>query len=117
MGRMLKSGAENIYATEVEGCLSAHPSVAEVAVLGLPDDVWIQRVHAVVVLRNGAEPGPDMEAALTAHARERLAPFKIARSFAFQREPFPRQGGAIDYARLDREHGGGNYPGAGTRST
>ncbi|MCW2496739.1 MAG: putative long-chain-fatty-acid--CoA ligase [Jatrophihabitans sp.] len=117
MGRMLKSGAENIYATEVERCLSEHAAVAEAAVLGIPDEVWIQRVMAVIVLADGVVAGPELEAELTAHCRVRLAPYKIARQFHFQHVSLPRAGSEIDYDELDRVHGGGNYPGAGTRST
>jgi acyl-CoA synthetase (AMP-forming)/AMP-acid ligase II len=114
MGRMLKSGAENVYASEVERCLLERADVLEAAVIGIPDDKWIQKVMAVVVLR------PDTAASeeeLSAHCRQRLAPFKIPRSYALQFVPLPRDGGAVDYAALDAAHGGGNYPGSDTRST
>ena len=53
--RLIKSAAENIYPTEVEGCLKQHPAVADAAVIGVPDRTWGQNVTAVVVLREGAE--------------------------------------------------------------
>ena len=52
---MIISGAENIYSVEVENVISTHPSVQEVAVIGIPHDVWGEQVHAVVVKRDGGE--------------------------------------------------------------
>ena len=51
---MIISGGENIYPSEVEAVLGAHPAVKDVAVIGLPDAKWGERVHAVVVLHDGA---------------------------------------------------------------
>ena len=50
-GRMIKSAAENIYPAEVEGCIAAHPAVADVAIIGMPDPKWVQSVKAIVVRR------------------------------------------------------------------
>ena len=51
---MIISGGENIYPSEVEALLGSHPAVQDVAVIGLPDAKWGERVHAVIVLRDGA---------------------------------------------------------------
>ena len=51
---MIISGGENIYPSEVEAVIGAHPKVKDVAVVGLPDEKWGERVHAVVVLHEGA---------------------------------------------------------------
>ena len=48
---MIISGAENIYSVEVENVISTHPAVKEVAVIGIPHDIWGEQVHAVVVKR------------------------------------------------------------------
>ena len=77
---MMVSGGFNVYPREVEDALSSHPSVLESAVVGLPDDEWGERIHAVVVLREGAEAD---EAALAAHVAALTAPYKKPRSFAF----------------------------------
>ena len=77
------TGGENVYPAEVEAVLAGHPAVADVAVIGVPDERWGETVHAVVVLAPGnaarangdAEPGFDA-AALVSWARERLAGFK-----------------------------------------
>ena len=77
---MIISGGFNVYAKEVEDALFAHPSVAEVAVLGLPDPEWGEMVAAFVVLRPGV---PEDPAALLAHCAERIAGYKKPRHLAF----------------------------------
>lgn len=71
---MVISGGENIYPAEVESALASHPAIADVAVIGAPDERWGECVLAVVVLREGATLTHDD---LIAHARERLAGFKV----------------------------------------
>lgn len=56
---MIISGAENIYPKEIEDVLRAHPAVADVAVFGVPDDVYGEAVCAVIVLNSGHEPSPE----------------------------------------------------------
>jgi long-chain acyl-CoA synthetase len=75
------TGGENVYPAEVEALLAAHPGVADVAVIGIPDDRWGETVHAVVVARPGpgvGDPGTgDLDTGeLVAWARGRLAGFK-----------------------------------------
>jgi len=67
------TGGENVSSIEVEDCLSSHPAVAEVAVIGVPDDKWGETVKALVVLRSGHEAS---EVELIAHCRDRLAHYK-----------------------------------------
>jgi len=77
---MIVTGGYNVYPREVEDVLAAHSSVAQVAVVGLPDDVWGEAVTAFAVLREGAEGD---EAALVAFAHERLAGYKAPKSVRF----------------------------------
>jgi long-chain acyl-CoA synthetase len=112
MQRMLKSAAENIYPAEVEHALRSHPSVADAAVIGVPDEAWVQSVKAIVVLRDGAAATGDE---LIDHCRSRIASYKKPRSVEFV-EALPRHGLAVDYDALDARFGGGNYPGGTTRS-
>ena len=65
------TGGENVYPAEVEAVLAGHPQVADVAVIGIPDDRWGETVHAVVVAGPGLDTGE-----LAAWARGRLAGFK-----------------------------------------
>jgi long-chain acyl-CoA synthetase len=109
---MLKSAAENIYPVEVERCLAEHPGVAECAVIGVPDDRWVQAVKAIVVRRAGADVTADD---LIAHCRTRIASYKKPRFVEFAAE-LPRKGTTIDYDALDARFGGGGYPGGTTRS-
>ena len=77
------SGGENISSIEVEGTLLRHPSVQEVAVVGLPHDTWGEAPHAFVVLRPGATLS---EEELRGFARERLAGFKVPKGATFVAE-------------------------------
>jgi len=74
---ILKSGGYKLSALEIEEVLREHPAVAEVAVVGLPDETWGERVVACIVVRAGHDCP---EEALRAFARERLAPYKVPRT-------------------------------------
>ncbi len=74
---MIVTGGENVYPAEVEAALYQHPDVADVAVIGVPDDRMGERVHAVVVARAGVEL--DL-ASIQTHCRGRLAGYKLPRS-------------------------------------
>jgi long-chain acyl-CoA synthetase len=72
------SGGVNIYPAQIEGVLVEHPAVADCCVVGVPDDEWGERVHAVVQLAPGASLDPD---AAVAHCRRRLAGYQVPRSW------------------------------------
>jgi long-chain acyl-CoA synthetase len=74
---MIVTGAENVYPIEVENVLAEHPDIADVAVIGVPDEKWGETVKAVVVARDGAAIDSD---ALLEWCRERIAGFKRPRS-------------------------------------
>jgi acyl-CoA synthetase (AMP-forming)/AMP-acid ligase II len=77
---MIISGGENIYPSEVEAMVGAHPLVKDVAVIGLPDEKWGECVHAVIVLHEGAML---KESDLVDWSKDRMAGFKRPRSYAF----------------------------------
>ncbi len=77
---MIVSGGENIYSREVEEALLQHPEVADVAVVGAPDDRWGEIVMAYVVRRPGSSVAADD---LIAHTREKIASFKRPRAVTF----------------------------------
>jgi len=79
---LIVSGGVNIYPREVEEALAAHPAVADVAVIGIPDEEMGQRVHAVV---QPAEAGsPALAAELVEFCRARIAHFKAPGSVSFE---------------------------------
>ncbi len=80
MKDMIITGGENVYSREVEEVLYTHPSVAEAAVVGLPDPTWGENVTAVIVLRDGMTA---TEAEIIATARDRLAGFKKPKRVIF----------------------------------
>jgi long-chain acyl-CoA synthetase len=85
---MIISGGENVYSAEVENALASHPAVLEVAVFGVPDEQWGERVHAALALR----PGQDVtETDLADHCRLLIAGYKLPRSFEFCAE-LPKSG-------------------------
>ena len=77
------SGGENVSSIEVEDVLFSHPSVAEVAVIGVPDDKWGETIKALVVLAQGEAVD---EQALIDHCRNQLAHFKCPTSVEFRDE-------------------------------
>ncbi|HWI37697.1 MAG TPA: AMP-binding protein [Burkholderiales bacterium] len=85
---MIISGGENVYSMEVESVLSLHPAVAEVAVIGIPDDRWGEAVTAIVVPR-GAPPAAEE---LMNYCRGKIASYKVPKSVVFRSEPLPKTG-------------------------
>ena len=77
---MIITGGENVYPSEVEGVLGAHPKVRDVAVIGVPHDKWGETVQAVVVLHEGQQADAQE---LRDWCRERLAAFKCPSAFEF----------------------------------
>ena len=83
---MIISGGSNVYAVEVEQVLSAHPDVADVAVVGVPDDLWGELVVAVVVPAAG-DGSPLDTAALEAHCRAALGGLQDPTTLGTGRDP------------------------------
>lgn len=83
---MIISGGENVYSAEVENAVSAHPLVAQVAVIGVPDERWGERVHAVIVTKEGAAVSLDD---IQHHCRSLIAGYKLPRSIELRLESLP----------------------------
>ena len=86
---MIVTGGENVYSSEVENAIASHEAVAQVAVIGIPSEQWGEAVHAIVVLQEGASATEDD---LKAWAKDRIAGYKVPKSFEFRSEPLPMSG-------------------------
>ncbi len=96
---LILTGGENVYPAEVEETLRSHSSVADAAVVGLPDETWGSRVAAAVALR----PGTDIDAAaLLSYCRQRLAGYKTPTEIRFV-DSLPRNAAGKLLRRTVRE--------------
>jgi acyl-CoA synthetase (AMP-forming)/AMP-acid ligase II len=77
---MIISGGENVYPSEVEGVVGGHPSIKDVAVIGVADEKWGEAVQAVAVLHQGETI---TEKELRDWVKERIAGYKCPRSIVF----------------------------------
>jgi acyl-CoA synthetase (AMP-forming)/AMP-acid ligase II len=90
----INSGGEKVHAEEVEGVLHAHPSVADVLVVGVPDERWGSAVTAVVQPARGASPTLDE---LAAHCRGLLAGYKVPKHLVLVDAVVRSPSGKADY--------------------
>ena len=80
---MIISGGENVYPVEVENILYRHPAVKEVAVIGVPDDYWIERVHALVILKENAQATTEE---IIGFCRDNISHYKAPKSVEFVKD-------------------------------
>src|SRR3546814_11158327 len=111
---MLITGGENVYPAEVEKVLAGHPDIADVAVIGTPDEPWGEVVTAIVVPRPGASVDPDD---VQAYARAQLGGYKEPRRLNLN-EGLPRQhpGQVLKADRGSEQRRGGERGGSPGRS-
>ncbi|MFC5821589.1 AMP-binding protein [Nonomuraea harbinensis] len=101
---LIISGGVNIYPAEIEQFLITHPSVQDIAVIGVPDPDWGQSVLAIVQPSPGVEAGEALAEKLRAYCAEGLASYKRPRRFEF-REDFPRtEAGKLQRRKLRDEY-------------
>ena len=98
----IKSGGEWISSVELENALASHPAVAEVAVIGVPDDRWEERPLACVALHDGANTTPDE---LRAHLEGRVAHWWLPERWAFVPEIPKTSVGKLDKKRMRSDYG------------
>ena len=77
---MIITGGENVFPREIEEVLYRHPAVLEAAVIGVPDEKWVERVHAVIVLKEGENV---TDTSITDFCKQHLAGYKTPRSVEF----------------------------------
>ena len=99
---MIISGGANIYPTEIESVLLAHPKVGDAAVFGIPHEDWGEEVKAVIEPADGVEAGPQLEAEILEYCSGRLAKFKTPKSIDFTTE-MPRDPNGKLYKRKLRD--------------
>ena len=101
---MVISGGVNIYPAEIEGVLAGHPSVADVAVIGIPNEEYGEELKAVVVVQPGVTPDQALVGELIRFCREHLAGYKAPRSVDFT-DALPRtESGKIRKGPLREPH-------------
>ncbi|CAN5922024.1 long-chain fatty acid--CoA ligase [soil metagenome] len=97
---MIISGGENVYSAEVENALSLLEGVGEVAVIGVPDEKWGERVHAFIVPKPGASLSAER---VIEHCHGQIAGYKCPRSVEFRDTPLPLSGAGKILKRELRE--------------
>jgi acyl-CoA synthetase (AMP-forming)/AMP-acid ligase II len=104
---MIITGGEHVYPSEVENAVGAHPAVKDVAVVGVPDAQWGERVTAVVVLHDDRTPSPELAAEIQEFCKAKIAGYKRPRDVEFiQDGEMPRTGtGKILHRELRERYG------------
>ncbi len=103
--RMIKSSGYNVYPTQVENVLYGHPMVAEVCVVGVPDQAQVERVKAFVVLKDFSRENPTTEMELIEHCQRELVKWACPREIEFRRRLPRTPVGKVDYKTLMQEQG------------
>ena len=104
---MIITGGENVYPSEVESAVGAHPAIKDIAVIGIPDEKWGEAVKAVVVLHDTFTPGNDLEKEILSFTKGKLAGYKRPKNIEFIKdEEMPRTGtGKILHRMLRQRYG------------
>ena len=106
--RLHLSGGENIYCAEVENVLAAHPKIAEVALIGVPDAKYGEAPLAVAVARDPDDPPTTAD--VEAFCREQLAAYKRPRDLVLVAALPRNPSGKVLKTRLRDDHGGAACP-------
>jgi long-chain acyl-CoA synthetase len=110
---MIITGGENVYPKQVEDVLYGHPAVKEVAVIGVPDPYWVERVHALVVLKKNAQAA---EEDIINFCRECIAHYKSPRTVEFVESLPKNPQGKILKREIRARYWGQEAPGAEERN-
>ncbi|MGA7670871.1 MAG: hypothetical protein WBW04_10655, partial [Nitrolancea sp.] len=102
---MIVSGGANVYPAEVEAALSEHAGLADAVVIGVPDEEWGRRVHAIIEPHCLSIPPTVQE--LNAHVRERIASWKAPKTYEFVSQLPRNEAGKIRRASLAAERESG----------
>ena len=100
---MIKSSGMNVYPAQVEDVLYQHEAVRECCVIGVPDEVQMERVKAFVVLKDPGREGPEMEQELIRHSREHLIKWSCPREIEFRKALPMTLVGKVAFSCLEEE--------------
>ncbi|MEW6348058.1 MAG: AMP-binding protein [Thermodesulfobacteriota bacterium] len=101
---MIITGGENVFPSEVENTIGAHPAVKDVAVIGVPHDKWGEAIHAVVILKEGQEPTDGLKEEIKRFGKTKIAGYKVPKTIDFiDDDEMPRTGTGKILHRILRE--------------
>ncbi len=103
MKRMIISSGYNIYPSQLENILDAHPLVSMSCIIGVPDDYKMQKVKAFVVLKPGTVASEDVKESLFAHCRKHIAKYAMPYDIEIREELPKTLVGKVAYRRLEEE--------------
>ncbi|MBN1367772.1 MAG: long-chain-fatty-acid--CoA ligase [Dehalococcoidales bacterium] len=109
---MIITGGENVYSREVEEILYRHPAILEAAVIGVPDPYWVERVHAVITLKQGQITTVEE---IIAFCKKQIAGYKVPKSVEFVEE-LPKNSSGKMMKRELRDKYQTKHPGTSTNS-
>jgi acyl-CoA synthetase (AMP-forming)/AMP-acid ligase II len=99
---MIVTGGENVYPAEVEEAILSHPKIADVAVLGVPDEKWGETIKAIIATKGGENIS---EEEIAQYLQTKLSGFKRPRIFQFVSQ-LPKIGsGKLDRAQIKKKYG------------
>jgi long-chain acyl-CoA synthetase len=101
--RMIKSSGFNVYPAQVENVLYKHPDVLEACVIGVPDEIQVQKVKAFVVLKDPSKEGKEMEEKLLKYCNENLIKWSCPREIEFSKQLPKTLVGKIDFRKLEEQ--------------
>ena len=104
---MIITGGENVFPSEVEGTVGAHPAAKDIAVIGVPDEKWGEAIKAIVILHDNYEPSDELAKEIIDFTKGKIAGFKRPKSVDFiKEEDMPRTGTGKILHRILRERYG-----------
>ena len=101
--RLIVTSGYNVYPSQVENVLEAHPAVAQSCVIGVPDAYKMHRIKAFIVLRKGYSPDEPLKKSLAEHCRLRLARYAWPSELEFREELPKTLVGKVAYRQLEQE--------------
>lgn len=101
--RMIVTSGYNVYPSQVENVIDAHPDVLMSCVIGVPDPYKMQRVKAFVVLRPGVKPSDELTASIQKYCAESMAKYAVPREFEYRAELPKTLVGKVAYRVLEKE--------------